>query len=157
VLKIIEASVGDIEYLCSLYESMQQFYSADYVPPEKSKLKLECALTSISGGFVLIAMRAEKPIGFATVAPLFPASNLEITWYLKDLYAVPEARGSGIGKALMREVGKKVIEKGGTRLDFTTDTENSEAQTFYKQMGAVEIDKVYYRYDGDSLTNLAQG
>lgn len=154
-LEITEVQGGNITLLSQLYGSMQAYYGEKAADPAIIENKLAAALPLLGSGFILMAIE-EQPLGFATVAPLFPASNLEITWFLKDLYAIPDARGRGVGKALMRAVARKIIQAGGQRLDFTTDNENSGARGFYRNLEIGEVGKVYYRCDADNLKKLAE-
>ena len=57
------------------------------------------------------------------------------TFILNDLYVVPEARGLGVGKSLLkaaREYGEKV---GAVRLSLSTAADNAAAQALYEQQG----------------------
>jgi hypothetical protein len=48
------------------------------------------------------------------------------------------------------------LERGCTRFDWTAETGNSEALTFYDRLGARRVEeKVYFRFDGEALKALA--
>lgn len=153
-MKIREATVDDVEHLQELFASLQGYYGADVVVADVGKKSILNALQKIGEGFVLIAFNSEA-VGFASIVPLFLASNLKTAWFVKDLYILPSERGSRIGEKLMRAAAREVIKRGGTRLDLTTDEGNSGAKRFYNGLAARRISKIYYRYDESELEKLA--
>lgn len=76
--------------------------------------------------------------------------------YLEDLYVTPEARGAGVGTALLRHLAAIAVERGCTRFEWAVLDWNANAIAFYRQMGAVPMDQWRtYRVAGDALTALA--
>jgi GNAT superfamily N-acetyltransferase len=106
--------------------------------------------------FCLIAESDGKPAGFALY--FFNYS----TWlgrpglYLEDLFVLPESRGRGIGKALLRRVAAIAVEKGCLRLQWEVLDWNTPAIDFYTAMGAEFLDTWRnVRITGDALRKLA--
>jgi len=104
----------------------------------------------------LIAERDGEPVGFA----LFFASYS--TWrgrpgiYLEDLYVTPDARGLGIGKALLRRLAVLAIERGCARVEWSVLDWNTPAIDFYRSLGATPRDAwTVYRLTGAALDELA--
>ena len=56
--------------------------------------------------------------------------------YLEDLYVQPAHRGTGIGKALLQQLGALAVQRGCGRFEWTVLDWNENAIRFYKQMGA---------------------
>lgn len=56
--------------------------------------------------------------------------------YLEDLYVQPAHRGTGIGKALLQQLGALAVQRGCGRFEWTVLDWNESAIRFYKQMGA---------------------
>jgi ribosomal protein S18 acetylase RimI-like enzyme len=56
-------------------------------------------------------------------------------FYLSDIAVVPEARGKGIGKVLLRHVEKKALSRGFRRLALTVALDNDHAVRFYLRQG----------------------
>ena len=76
--------------------------------------------------------------------------------YLEDLYVTPEARGAGVGKALLRHLAALAVERGCTRFEWSVLDWNEKAISFYKAMGATPMEEwTVYRVTGDALANLA--
>ena len=76
--------------------------------------------------------------------------------YLEDLFVRPDARGSGLGKALLGKLAALAVERDCARLEWSVLDWNTPAIDFYKSLGATPMDEwSVYRVDGDALDNLA--
>jgi GNAT superfamily N-acetyltransferase len=76
--------------------------------------------------------------------------------YLEDLFVRPDARGSGLGKALLGKLAALAVERDCARLEWSVLDWNTPAIDFYKSLGATPMDEwTVYRVDGDALDNLA--
>ncbi len=54
--------------------------------------------------------------------------------YLQDLFTAPEARGKGVGRALIEAVYAKAKEAGASRVYWLTQDENATARALYDQV-----------------------
>jgi GNAT superfamily N-acetyltransferase len=76
--------------------------------------------------------------------------------YLEDLFVRPDARGSGLGKALLGRLAALAVERDFARLEWSVLDWNTPAIDFYKALGATPMDEwTVYRVDGAALDNLA--
>lgn len=76
--------------------------------------------------------------------------------YLEDLFVRPDARGSGLGKALLGTLSGLAVERDCARLEWSVLDWNTPAIDFYKALGATPMDEwTVYRVDGAALNNLA--
>ncbi len=76
--------------------------------------------------------------------------------YLEDLYVTPQARGTGVGKALLKRLAQIAVERGCSRFEWAVLDWNTPAQEFYKAMGATIMgDWRICRMSGDALTTFA--
>ncbi|MBF6327136.1 GNAT family N-acetyltransferase [Nocardia transvalensis] len=76
--------------------------------------------------------------------------------YLEDLYVKPEARGLGLGKALIAELAREAVAKGYSRVAWAVLDWNTPSIDFYKSLGAEPQDEwTGYRLSGDALGRLA--
>ena len=82
----------------------------------------------------LVAEDAGSLVGLAHF--LFHRSTVQIgpTCYLQDLFTAPEARGLGIGRALIRAVAERARVGGAQRLYWQTHETNAKAMRLYDQM-----------------------
>jgi GNAT superfamily N-acetyltransferase len=79
----------------------------------------------------LVAERDGRVVGL--VHYLFHRSTtaVELTCYLQDLYTSAEARGAGVGKALIEAVYARAAEAGSTRVYWLTHETNATARRLY--------------------------
>ena len=104
----------------------------------------------------LMADHDGKPAGFALY--FFNYS----TWvgkpgiYLEDLFVMPQMRGLGIGKALLKRVAAVAIENGCERLQWAVLDWNTPAIDFYASHGSEFLDEWRnVRISGEALARLA--
>ncbi|MEM8693712.1 MAG: GNAT family N-acetyltransferase [Pseudomonadota bacterium] len=64
--------------------------------------------------------------------------------YLQDLYAVPDARGQGVGRALMEAVYAAADAAGAPAVYWLTQDHNSEARKLYDRIGKLSA---FIKYD----------
>jgi GNAT superfamily N-acetyltransferase len=75
--------------------------------------------------------------------------------YLEDLFVRPEARGSGLGKALLAHLAALAVERDCARLEWSVLDWNSPAIGFYQKLGARLMDDwTVMRLDGVKLSQL---
>lgn len=76
--------------------------------------------------------------------------------YLEDLYVKPGARGTGLGKALLRHLAQTAVARGCARLEWSVLDWNEPALAFYRSLGATAMsDWTVHRLDGDALATFA--
>ena len=76
--------------------------------------------------------------------------------YLEDLFVDPQARGAGLGKALLSTLAQLAIERDCARLEWSVLDWNEPAIKFYQSLGAKAMDEwTVNRVDGDALKALA--
>ncbi|MBV1690457.1 GNAT family N-acetyltransferase [Novosphingobium sp. G106] len=76
--------------------------------------------------------------------------------YLEDLFVRPEARGGGLGKALLVHLAGLALKRGCARFEWWVLDWNAPAIGLYKKMGARSMDEwTVMRVDGDALVELA--
>ena len=97
-----------------------------------------------------------KPVGMALFFHNFSTWTGWRGLYLEDLYVTPEARGAGVGTALLKHLAGIAVDRGCTRFEWAVLDWNVDAQKFYESMGAVSLDDWRInRVTGDALARLA--
>jgi GNAT superfamily N-acetyltransferase len=75
--------------------------------------------------------------------------------YLEDLFVRPEARGSGLGKALLAHLAMLALERDCARLEWSVLDWNESAIGFYQKLGARLMDDwTVMRLDSANLAQL---
>jgi len=104
----------------------------------------------------VIAERDGAPLGMALFFHNFSTWTGWKGLYLEDLYVTPEARGSGIGAALLRHLAGIAVDRGCTRFEWAVLDWNERAIEFYRSMGAEALDEwTVNRVSGTALAKLA--
>ena len=76
--------------------------------------------------------------------------------YLEDLFVVPEWRGRGVGRALLRHLARIAVDAGCGRIEWSVLDWNGTAIGFYRRIGARAMAEwTVYRLTGDAITRLA--
>ena len=104
----------------------------------------------------VIAEQDGEPMGFALFFHNFSTWTGLKGLYLEDLYVTPEARGSGVGTALLRHLAGIALDRDCGRFEWAVLDWNTPAIDFYTAMGAESLDEWRIRrVSGDALVKLA--
>lgn len=107
---------------------------------------------------VVIGELDGKPQGFALFFHNFSTFEGKPGIYLEDLFVKPEARGSGLGKALLSHLAALAVERDCARLEWSVLDWNEPAIGFYKSLGAKFMAEwTVMRVDGRALAQLGAG
>jgi len=69
----------------------------------------------------------------------------------------PEARGQGVGRALMRALAREARRRGCGRMEWLVLAWNRPAISFYEGLGATRLDDwLTYRLTAEGLRRLAE-
>ena len=144
---------ADHKALAALMVEMQGHYSVR-CPPVKEILAGLAALPA--GVDILVAVKGETVLGFASACNLYPGPGLKSGFFLKEIYVADAARGAGLGRALMAALAELALERGHRRIDWTADADDAALLRFYDGLGAAPYPKkVFYRLTGEALADLA--
>lgn len=106
---------------------------------------------------VLFVLEDGKEIGFALFFHNFSTFLGRAGIYLEDLFVLPEYRGKGYGKALLKKLASIAVERGCGRLEWSCLDWNRPSIDFYLSMGAKALsDWTVYRVTGETLLHLAR-
>ena len=107
---------------------------------------------------VLFALEEGREVGFALFFHNFSTFLGRAGIYLEDLFVLPEYRGKGYGKGLLKKLAAIAVERGCGRLEWACLDWNTPSIDFYtKRMNAVPMDEwTVYRLTGDTLTEAAK-
>ena len=104
----------------------------------------------------VIAWNDESALGFALYFHNYSTFLARRGLYLEDLFVVPEARGRGIGKALIRHCARVAVQRRCGRFEWAVLDWNRPAIDFYQSIGATILSEWQLcRLSGDALQRFA--
>ena len=105
----------------------------------------------------LICRRGRTPVGFALYFYTYSTFLGRPSLYLEDLFVLPDERGTGAGKALLRALARIALDRGCGRMEWTVLDWNRPAIRFYKRLGAGQRKEwILTRITGEPLRRLAR-
>ena len=106
---------------------------------------------------VLFICEVEREVGLALFFHNFSTFLGRAGLYLEDLYVLPEYRGRGYGKALLKKLARVAVERGCGRLEWWCLDWNRPSIDLYLSMGAEPMaDWTVYRLTGETLKEMAK-
>lgn len=106
---------------------------------------------------VVFAEEDETVVGFALFFHNFSTFVGRKGMYLEDLFVLPEKRGLGYGKALLKYVARIAVERNCGRMEWICLDWNESALSIYRSIGATPLsDWTVQRLDEQALNEFAQ-
>ena len=105
---------------------------------------------------VVFAEEGGVPVGFALFFHNFSTFVGRKGMYLEDLFILPEKRGLGYGKALLKYVARIAVERNCGRMEWICLDWNESALSIYRSIGAAPLsDWTVQRLDEQALIRFA--
>jgi ribosomal protein S18 acetylase RimI-like enzyme len=143
-MQIIRVGLERLEQLAPLVDAYRQFYKQ---PSDLGAVRtyLRERLTN-NECVVFMAFEGDEALGFTLLYHHWTTVALGHVWLLNDLFARPEARRTGVGKALLEKAADFAKADGAKRIWLRTAVDNFTAQALYEKVG-YKRDEQFYRYD----------
>ena len=157
MLTIRKATKADAQVLHALICALAD-YEREPDAVEVTSSELEGQLASENPPFeCLLAEQADKVIGFVLFFPNYSTWLGKPGMDLEDIFVLPEHRGLGAARALLRCLAVIAVKRGYGRIDFSVLGWNTDAQDFFRSQGAVSLEEwVALRILKEGFTKLAQ-
>ncbi|MGH7711675.1 MAG: GNAT family N-acetyltransferase [Gemmatimonadaceae bacterium] len=105
----------------------------------------------------IIARNRTEAVGFALFFHNYSTFEARPGLYLEDLFVLPEHRGRGVGKELLRHLARLAVARDCARFEWAVLDWNEPAIKFYQSLGARPLDDwTVYRLTGEALRTLAR-
>jgi GNAT superfamily N-acetyltransferase len=105
----------------------------------------------------LVCSRGRKTVGFALYFYTYSTFAGRPSLYVEDLFVLPEERGQGAGKALLRALARIAVHKHCGRMEWVVLRLNDPAIRFYKRIGAkLHEEWIVTRLSRKALRDLAE-
>ena len=140
-MKIVQATIENVKDLAPLFDGYRVFY--------KQPSDLEKATEFLTQRFqkndsvIFMAFEGASALGFTQLYPSFSSVSMQRTYILNDLFVSSEARGKGVGEALMNKAKAFAISEGAKGLTLETDVTNP-AQKLYERLGWIKDTEVFH-------------
>ena len=115
---------GDREQWAPLWDGYNQFYERPNFPSEITEVSWARFLDPAEPMHAAVADLDGKLVGLVHYLYHRSTTMIEDVCYLQDLFTAPEARGLGVGRALIDYVYGEAAKAGSTRVYWQTHEEN---------------------------------
>ena len=142
ILSLLRA-LAEYEKLLDRFHITKAVITRDYLGAEP---RIRCDLAFEDG----------RAVGIATWYWTYSSFAAERGIYLEDLFVLPEFRGRGHGKALLKHLAAMAVKNGGGKVEWSVLSWNKPSIDFYEGIGAERMtDWLIYRLTGEALEDMA--
>ena len=138
------ATTSDLGLLTPLFDDYRQFYR------KPSNMVLSRSYLADRLGreesIVFLATDGVRGLGFTQLYPSFDSLAARPLFILYDLFVAPDARKTGVGRALMDAARAHAEAHGASKVILSTAVDNADAQKLYESLG-YKRDEAFYCYE----------
>jgi GNAT superfamily N-acetyltransferase len=135
---------GQFETVLPMIAAYQGFYEADDIRADRNRDFFRRFIAPSGDGMLIGAWRGEELVGYACLYWHFSSTKAVETVLMNDLYVSREARGEGVGRALIEAAAEIGRERGAPILEWSTAPDNRTAQRLYDSTGAEQSTWIEY-------------
>ena len=138
-ISVREADLADPEQAVVLVEMLDAYMrdpmEGGSAPSEQVKRELILGLRAHPACYVFLALRGEKPVGFAICFLGFSTFNARPLINIHDIFVQAAVRGAGIGKLLLDRIEAKARSMNGCAITLEVREDNHRARRLYSKFG----------------------
>lgn len=123
----------DFQIWLPLWQGYQRFYRID-IPESVTRTTWERFLDPAEPMHAALAFVDERAVGLAHSIYHRSSWTVEDYCYLQDLFVSADARGGGVGHALIEHVRAEARRRGASRVHWLTHETNHEARRLYDRI-----------------------
>jgi GNAT superfamily N-acetyltransferase len=132
-MEVRQATVADLPAVTALFDAYRVFYRA---PSDiESARRFLGERFAHQQSLIFLALVETTPVGFTQLYPSFSSLSMARVFILNDLFVTEEARGRGVGSALLDAAVEHGRRVGAVRLVLQTEVTNKPAQALYERKG----------------------
>lgn len=145
-MSIRPAVAADLPVLSELWFAFETWLAAldtepTPVDPQKFDGFAQLAFVSVPRCHVLLAERDGLALGYLVYYPGVWMDDMTPCLHIADLFVRTDAHRQGVGQALMQAARAIGCDLGAKRLFWTVWRQNTNAQNFYRSLGAEVFDE----------------
>lgn len=155
MIQIRQATSADVPLILQFIRQLAEYEKMlDQVVATEDTLRH--TLFDLHQAEVIFVLHDGREVGFALYFHNFSTFVGRSGLYLEDLYVMPEYRGLGYGKGLLRRLAQIAVERHCGRMEWVCLDWNKPSIGFYRSLGAQPMDEwTIYRLSGPSLQAMA--
>lgn len=154
--RIEQAGEQHLPLILSFIKELAEFERLSHEVVATQELLKDALFGERPAAEVIIGYYREAPVSLALFFPNFSTFLGRRGLYLEDLYVKPEARGRGIGRAMIAHLARIAKERDCGRFEWAVLNWNQPAIKFYRRLGARALDEwTTFRVVGETLDSLA--
>jgi GNAT superfamily N-acetyltransferase len=158
MVTIRPARPEDAEVFLSLVDALADYEKLGRPEPAARERLVRDGFGETKRYWPYLAELDGRPVGYAMIFFTYSSFLARPTLYLEDVFVVPEARGSGVGRAFFRFLAEEAVRNDCGRMEWVVLDWNRPAIDFYERMGARRMSEWYtYRLARDQLEAMAGG
>ena len=148
----------DVAAWCALIEALAHYEHLPSPDPAARERLARDVLGTPPRFWVLLGEIGGRLVGYAVFFETYSTFLALPTLYLEDIFVLPEARGKGVGRALLQACAEEAVRRGCGRMEWQVLAWNDLALGFYQHLGAVPLHEEWqlYRLEGDALEKVAR-
>jgi len=143
-MELRPARPDDLPLLVPLFDAYRQFYRQPSDPGRAERFLRE--RLALGESVIFLALESGAAVGFVQLYPSFWSVAACRSWILNDLYVAPDARGGGIGRALLERARAHAEATGAGGMSLATQRDNHTAQRLYEALGWLR-DEEFFHYE----------
>jgi GNAT superfamily N-acetyltransferase len=133
---IAPIAVEELEELLPLIAAYQRFYEVEAVDGERNRAFFRRFLAPSGDGLLLGARSGGQLVGYACLYWHFSSLEACESVLMNDLFVDEQARGQGVGRALIEAAAAVAREREVPFVEWSTAPDNKTAQRLYDSTGA---------------------
>ena len=123
----------DLGMWLPLWQSYQRFYGVN-IPESETFKTWERLLNPAEPVYAALATAGKQVLGLVHFISHRSTWTLEDYCYIQDLFVTDNARGGGIGRALIEHVYAEARRRGASRVYWSTHESNQSAMQLYDRI-----------------------
>lgn len=133
-----QATIDDVPVLLPLVEGYWTFEGITGFDKVRVSAQLERLLSDPRLGCGWFAFGEGAPAAYLLAVYVFSLEHLGLTAEIDEFFVLPQYRGHGLGKALLKAAEAEFMLAGCTNVSLQLARDNDSARVFYRRYGYME-------------------
>ncbi|WP_434361002.1 GNAT family N-acetyltransferase [Parasalinivibrio latis] len=144
-VKVEKIGLSSLDAVIPLFDLYRQFYGQE----SDTAVAREFLTVRVANDESVIYVARDgqgNALGFTQLYPSFSSVSARRIWILNDLFVSEDARGKGVGKALMNAARLHATQTFAKGLALSTQKDNASAQAVYESLGYKKDDEFFHYF-----------